>query len=88
LGWNRVAVCEGRVEAGASWSRWTEQRIEVASRAKRVAGGTERKKLFGGRRRNADRAEAREEFMLNLDVVNGIISFVELLDRPEITESW
>jgi hypothetical protein len=49
LGRNRVAVCEGRVEAGTPWSRWTEQSFAVASRAKRVAEGAERKELSGGK---------------------------------------
>jgi hypothetical protein len=48
LGWNRVAVCEVRVEAGTPWSRWTEQPFAVASCAKKVAEGAERKKLSGG----------------------------------------
>jgi hypothetical protein len=49
LGWSRVAVCEGRVEAGTPWSRWTEQPFAVASRGKKVAEGAERKKLSGGK---------------------------------------
>jgi len=49
LGWSRVVVCGGRVAAGTPWSRWTEQPFAVASCAKKVAEGAERKKLSGGK---------------------------------------